>query len=243
MAVHHFNPVRSRGFTLLELLVVLSIITLLMALLLPSLAASRRSAQAVQCLSNQRQLYGLIRCYVQEEKGWLPYTLDFATQVNTSYTFGNAWSIYDPGKVYYSWTDVYIGSSPDRGIMVCPAATAMGISTSIKANCGNYGLNYHVFRFSNYTKRWNRLDDIRIPGGMLMLTDVWDTNYKPSTGSNSVNQFTLGNGAPNAASFRHDDTLRILWGDGHATPYADDLPNSTGPNTTLIWKGGNSSIP
>ncbi len=43
------------GFTLVELLVVLSIITLLIAILLPSIAAARERARAIVCASNSRQ--------------------------------------------------------------------------------------------------------------------------------------------------------------------------------------------
>lgn len=46
----------SRGFTLVELLVVISIIALLIALLLPALKQARETAQRMQCLSNVRSL-------------------------------------------------------------------------------------------------------------------------------------------------------------------------------------------
>jgi len=46
----------SSGFTLIEVLVVISIVSVLIAILLPSLAGARRSALSVQCLSNQRTL-------------------------------------------------------------------------------------------------------------------------------------------------------------------------------------------
>ena len=62
---------RRHGFTLIELLVVISIIALLIALLLPALRSARTAAQAVACLSNQRQI-GIALHNYDVDSGSLP---------------------------------------------------------------------------------------------------------------------------------------------------------------------------
>ena len=47
---------RSRAFSLIELLVIIGIIAVLLGLLMPALSASRRSARSLQCKSNLREL-------------------------------------------------------------------------------------------------------------------------------------------------------------------------------------------
>jgi prepilin-type N-terminal cleavage/methylation domain-containing protein/prepilin-type processing-associated H-X9-DG protein len=61
------------GFTLVELLVVITIIALLVAILLPSLAKVRTQGRRAQCLSNLRQIGVAISTYALSNNGFIPY--------------------------------------------------------------------------------------------------------------------------------------------------------------------------
>lgn len=85
------------GFTLVELLVVIGIISLLIAILLPTLVRARKTAYDTRSMSNLRQMLLGYTFYIQENRGAVPWGYPPAavngvpTQVDdpvTKYTFG-----------------------------------------------------------------------------------------------------------------------------------------------------------
>ena len=61
-------PARRRGFTFVELLVVLGIIALLVSMLMPTLRVARQVAERTQCASQLRQLGMALMLYANANR-------------------------------------------------------------------------------------------------------------------------------------------------------------------------------
>ncbi|MGA2062559.1 MAG: DUF1559 domain-containing protein [Thermoguttaceae bacterium] len=75
---------KKRGFTLVELLVVITIIAMLVGLLMPAVQSAREAGRRAQCMNNQHQITIALHQH-DSEKGYLPgYVGEYRTGSGTS---------------------------------------------------------------------------------------------------------------------------------------------------------------
>jgi prepilin-type N-terminal cleavage/methylation domain-containing protein/prepilin-type processing-associated H-X9-DG protein len=96
MKLPRFEKSSPTGFTLIELLVVIAIIAILAAMILPALAAAKRKAQEVACLSQLRQWGLALQVYSSDGDDYIPRDGTDTSGSYSSYT-GNTSGPGSPG--------------------------------------------------------------------------------------------------------------------------------------------------
>lgn len=224
------------GFTLVELLVVMSIISILLSVLLPALKTVRQQGQAVICMNNVKQLGLAFTMYGQDYNG---YTMPAAS--SNIYWWGKKLSDGIDHKQGFVWP--YLKSElGGKSVFECPAQPygsyhLQGVPhkqpDGPKWITSTYGYNGYFLcppqsGWYNLPGPWQKIINVSTPSMVLVFADTLidlDT-----TGKNPVlkNNFSLDppelyrketgrwflNESPTTC-FRHNEKTNAIFVDGH----------------------------
>lgn len=159
------------GFTLVELLVVISIIALLLSILMPSLQQARRQAQNVICKSNLRQWGLAFQMYLEDNKQKLPPP--YTNQPGKAAWFHrNTMGSYIPNSTVINafGHDMISGD-----ITVCPSHKDARKSQRQGEYSSSYGFNYRIKPPEENISAWDpysfRIRDVKQKSNLAIFAD------------------------------------------------------------------------
>ena len=160
---------RRHAFTLVELLVVISIIALLVALLLPTLASARKAARIILCGSQLRQHGVGMNAYQVDSQGHYPLfggavgDVGYGRIGSPGSSGTRGWSTIDFDPAYYNTFGSYIGLTNDNAgntprsslapIKYCPVVDWFNYGPNTFANVGFTTWTSGLPGYSYYTGR------------------------------------------------------------------------------------------
>lgn len=181
-----------RAFTIIELLVVITITSVLIALLLPALGVAREAAMTIQSLSNLRQIQTALIMYATDHKDWLPCS----TFDNSG---GHEWAYvltrdgYIPGHDARAAIDIFWGPFREKpvGVFNQNAGERTGYSANWAGAMPRERHNVAPVRLGAAREPNNNSAHFPEPTQLLVVTESydlgnlsigWDGFYRVSSG-------------------------------------------------------------
>jgi prepilin-type N-terminal cleavage/methylation domain-containing protein/prepilin-type processing-associated H-X9-DG protein len=240
---NHHRGKTDKGFTLVELLVVMSIISLLLAVLLPSLRRAKQQGQAVVCMNNIKQLGFAFMLYGGEYNG---YAMPAASL--DIYWWGKKLSTGIDHKQGIVWP--YLKSELGaKSVYDCPSQPfgsyclqgASGLKDP-KWITSTYGYNGYYLcppqsGWYNLPGPWQKIVNIKTPSMVLVFAD---TLVDFGLASGIQNNFSLDppyifssdgwkkNTTPTTC-FRHNEKTNAIFVDGHSESITSKGAKYTSP--------------
>lgn len=228
---------QSRGvpaaFTLIELLVVIGLVALIAAMLLPSLARSKTSAQRLQCVSNARQLGLATQMYWDDNGGTCFSWQRGATNGGRIYWFGWLQDGPEGQRAYDATTGSLYGYLKGRAIGICPALDYSLAQFKLKATGAAYGYGYNRFLSAPPGQPPVRIPKVQRPSDIALFADAAQVNdfQAPASKNNPMLEewYYVDTAAdyPNG-HFRHQRQATAVFCDGH-TSAEKFVPGSIDP--------------
>ncbi|MBI1372356.1 MAG: prepilin-type N-terminal cleavage/methylation domain-containing protein [Phycisphaera sp.] len=161
----------TRGFTIIELLVVCSIITLLLAILLPSIQRAQAVAEDAKCRAQLRQFHSAMTAYAGDNFTVLPGSLEWVR--GAQYSFGPSWWEHTnrqnitEGLIYN-----YVGRQDD--VYLCPTFRGVYNTTGRYKNrvpLTGYSMNgfFHGYGPWLNVPPMNRMSRIAAPSRLMLI--------------------------------------------------------------------------
>ncbi|HVP12163.1 MAG TPA: type II secretion system protein [Phycisphaerae bacterium] len=199
-----------RGFTLIELLVVVAIIAILISIVMPAMAAARRSGEAATCLSQMREIGMATSAYMMDNDDYFPRSSHSAL----------AYGVLPWGYaiIPYLGRGVYTGPGPDWDELFNKVYRCR---QDPRRDCWSYGKNVWFELASGETGElagtaegptYTKSSDVIHPSTTILYGELGSG----SMGDHIMAHFWYLGGIPEVDAKRHGATSNYAYVDGHA---------------------------